>query len=309
MFCNRSKFSINALLVQVLAGGYHKNMFTFRYNPVFRQWVILGKPSAANPLKPTHFLDVGKSDDFTAAAYPRDCFIIEPPSKPHSKFGDSENLVFASQPPVGEYELLLYKGDEEPFFWKTALWSRWLALIQQRIRQIHHNPYLHYLHFTLSTSALTSVPSYLRVGDLIATSHPVCGTNPVLDVELADKLRQKENIFTVVDSGYGCLHVPSAPLYNKEVWYVPQIYRSGFEQIESKERERLAKVLTVLLRRLHLNYPDDHYVINIHSALAAPELESTWWLQIYKEDLNALPLTVRALPENFVQALHTMLKD
>src|SRR5262249_16661097 len=145
-------------------------MYTFRFNPVFEQWVMVGGPVVApRSLKPADLLDVGRRDGFQAASYPRQPFILEPPRTPHEL---ETSLLYQEQPPVGEYELLLYKQVPDFFSWDTAHWEAWLSLVQQRLCQALLNPHLHYVQLVLHTSALESIEGYQRVGDLIVTSHP-----------------------------------------------------------------------------------------------------------------------------------------
>src|SRR4051812_27095540 len=124
-------------------------MFAFRFNPVFDQCVMVGgvvlTPRA---VQPAHLLDVGSRDGFVAATYPRQPFILEP-AKARAPHPQDAGMLYAEQAPVGEYELLLYNGPTDFFIWTSAEWDGWLKLVQQRIRQLHHNPYLHHLHLTL----------------------------------------------------------------------------------------------------------------------------------------------------------------
>lgn len=282
-------------------------MYTFRFNPVFGKWVMLGGAvHQPHPITDAHILDVGKDDDLMAASYPRQPFLIEPPAgKP---FHVHEDQLFASQPPVGEYELLLYKGATNLFSWNSKQWEAWLNLVQHRLRQLHHNPYLHYVHVTLHTQSLDSAPPYARVGDIIAASHQLVGLSTPMDTELADKIADKESVFTIIEDDNGRLYVPSAPLYEKEVWFIPTHYHPGFEQTSKEERRDLAQVLAVLIRQLKLEHPHEEYILDLHTALAGHHEETTWWLQIYRAE-SGVPsvLPIRALPEAFVQHIRYLL--
>lgn len=283
-------------------------MHTFRFNPVFNQWVLLGAPvTVPLEIKESQLLDIGKQAGLAAATYPRQPFLLEPNAKHQSPIDKS--LLYASQSPVGEYELLLFTEEAAPYDWTAKQWDSWLMLIQQRITQLHHNPYLHFVYFTFHTAALHSTNGYQRVGDLIAASHPVSGMSVHLDEETAEKLRKKEDLFVVTDTGEGDLYVPSAPLYAKEVWYLPKTYRSGIDQIEKKEREALAHILAKLMPALHAEFPEAQFCVTIHTSMAGMADDTTWWLQLYQLEYGQLgPLPVHPLPEAFVQHLHFLLK-
>lgn len=282
-------------------------MHTFRFNPVFNQWVLLGGPVVAPlDLKESHLLDVGRKDGFSAATYPRQPFILEP-TRNHDKVDKA--LLYTSQPPVGEYELLLYSGEETPFAWHAKDWDHWLSLLQQRLLQAHHNPYLHFAYFSFHTRALESIAGYQRVGDLIMTSHAIAGSPDPFSTEIADKLRSKEDLFIVEETPVGDLYVPSAPLYNREVWFIPKQYRIGVESIEKEEREGIAHLLSTLFKALHGEFPETPFTLTLHTNMANMADDATWWLQIHEAETTSMSsLTVRPLPEAFVQHLHFLLE-
>jgi hypothetical protein len=283
-------------------------MHTYRFNPVFNRWVLLGGPVAAPlELKESHFLDVGRKDGFSAATYPRQPFLLEPPARRAEKIDDA--LLYPSQAPVGEYELLLYSGEKTPFEWTSKEWSQWLTLLQQRLLQFHLNPYLHFAYFNFHTKAIGSIEGYLRVGDLIATSHAIAGSPDPFSTEIANKLRKREELFVVEETPVGDLYVPSAPLHNREVWFIPKTYRTGIEQIEKNEREGLATILHTLMTALSKEFEEVPFCITIHTNMANMADDATWWLQVYQDDMGTLgDLNVRPLPEAFVQHLHFLLK-
>lgn len=284
-------------------------MYTFRFNPVFHQWVLLGGPvTMEERIEGAHFTDIGKSRDFGAIIHPRQPFLLEPPAaKP---FHQEKGLAFASKPPVGEYEILLYKGYKEFFAWDETTWETWFKLVQIRIRQFQHNPHLHHVHLVLHTSALESVEPYQRVGDLIATSHPVVGMMGELSVELAEKLHEKESVFHLLDDKYGRLYVPSAPLQEREIWYLPAQYQPGVDHVQETGRKHFARVMETLLKHLHAEYPYDHYVLVLHTALAGSEKDTTWWLQMYRDEGGVpSPLPTHGLPELFMRELRFSLKN
>lgn len=276
-------------------------MYTFRFNPVCEQWVLLGTPVPTDlSIKPSHLLDVGKRDGFMAATYPRQPFILDAERpKQHSP-----DRLYADQQPVGEYELLLAEHQQPFFKWQAAQWEAWLSLVQQRIVQFHHNPQLHYLYLALDTGALdTAGKNYQRVGDLVAVSHPVFGEDLVMTAELAEKICARESIYTVAENEYGRLQVPSAPLHEHEAWYIPKRQVSGIEQLTKQERKALAETLADFMAVVHDEWPEDRYLLTLHTSLAAKHRDLLWWVQIHKKtgDLGALP--VRPLPERFVRDL------
>ena len=283
-------------------------MYTFRFNPVFDQWVMLGGAVAApHQLSDAHILtkDGSKKREFLAAVYPRQPFLLEPPDT-HKNHHDS--LLYAEHPAVGEYELLLHKGKKKFFNWEAAEWMSWLDLVQQRLLQAQHNPYIHYVNLTFHSSALESIEGYQRVGDLIATSHPIAGMVGVLDREIAQKLEKKEHLFTIWSGDQGRIYIPSAPLQEKELWYIPAEYQASFERVESEACAELAEVLAHVFNRLHAEYPDEAYVLRLYSQVVGKQEEATWWIQIFKEESQlGGALLVHSLPEAFVQQLKHLL--
>lgn len=285
---------------------YHDSMHTFRFNPVFQQWVLLGTSYAATPaIEERNLLDVGRGKKFAAASHPRQPFILEPDSKAK----DHDDLLYAGKPPVGEYELLLYAGKDPLYTWDHKEWDGWLQLAQQRISQARGNPHLHHLSLTVHTGALKAVEgNWQRVGDLIATSHPVCGMATLIDKEMAHKMLAKEGIFVVQHDSHGSLIVPSAPTHQHEVWYLPAAAHASLGDIDSKERASLAKVLASLMTELKAAYPHEEFLLTFHTALLGSSSHHMWWLQVHQADSAVeLPLPVRPLPELFVRKLQDIL--
>jgi len=279
-------------------------MHTFRFNPVFKQWVLLGTSYAATPtITKNNLLDVGRNGKFVAANHPRQPFLLEP-----SNQKDHSDLVYAGESPVGEYELMLYEGKDPLFVWGAKEWEGWLNLVQRRLLQLQHNPHLHYVHLTVDTGMLKAVDGdFQRVGDLIAASHPLCGMSTLLDREMADKIRHKEQIFTVQEDGYGTLIVPSAPTRQHEVWYLPMVSRSSLARLDPAERKALARTLSVLVGELKAAYPHEEFNLSFHTDLLGNQPEQLWWLQVHQTEPGVeSPLPVRALPELFVRKLQTM---
>lgn len=292
--------------MQVWVSGYHKSMHTFRYNPVFEQWVVLGSPIISHPINLKQFIDVGETKHFVAANYPRHPFLLDPNDVEKTK----QELVYSSRPAVGEYELLLYKGDEDLTQWSVSLWEEWLGLLQTRLMQAHHNPHLSAAKFVLYTRSQTTVnDGMMRVGDLVITSHPIAGSTPVLSEELAHKILKKERIFTLLEGEFGSIQIPSAPLYEKELWLIPKHFKSGVERIDKKEKQDLAEVLMQTFKLLSLEFEESYFVLQIHTSFTEPDEPSTWWLQIYQEpsDMQSA-LTTRAFPENLVAKLKKVLR-
>ena len=252
-----------------------------------------------------HLLDIGSSKEFIAATYPRQPFILES-TQQSTKISHGE-MMYAQQQPVGEYELLLYRGDQEFFFWEQQQWEGWLTLLSNRLRELHHNPFLHYAYPTLRTSALESIEGYVRVGDLIASSHPLLGFLPSLEIAIAEKIRTKERIFTVLDDDRGQLYVPSAPLHEQEVWYIPAKHQPAIESSSTKDRSSCAAVLALLMARLHDEFEHYSYVLNIGTSMASAEGNTTWWIQIYADIPDTSILPVRTVPEGFLQKLRLLL--
>jgi len=280
-------------------------MHTFRFNPVFQQWVLLGTSYAATPvIEKGNLLDVGRGKKFAAASHPRQPFILEPDGK--SK--DHEDLLYAGKPPVGEYELLLYAGKDPLYTWDHKEWDGWLQLTQQRISQARRNPHLHYVSLSINTGGLKKVEGdWQRVGDLIATSHPVCGMTTLIDHEIAEKILAKEGIFAVKQDAHGALLVPSAPTHQHEVWYLPAAAGASLADIDGKGRASLAKVLAPLMVELKAAYPHEEFLLTFHTALLASSSHHMWWLQVHQAGNEDSPLPLRPLPELFVRKLREIL--
>jgi hypothetical protein len=281
-------------------------MHTFRFNPVFRQWVLLGSPVPVQvEVTAAQLLSIGKGNDLVAATYPKQPFILDPkPGVPKTPAGER---LYADEPALGEYELFLYGGKHHFYDWKQKQWEAWLTLAQQRILQFHHNPHIHFAALSLHTSALDSVSGYQRVGDLIGTSHQIAGEMPLLTPTLADKLFAKERGYVLHESKQGRLQVPSAPLGEQEVWYVPTAYKRGIEQIGKSEREECAFVLAKLFPALHEEYPRDNYVLTVYTAMADHKEEITWWIRIQRQATHTTPVQSRPYPEGFLRTLRILL--
>src|SRR5690606_15565431 len=144
-------------------------------------------------------------------------------------------------------------------------WEAWLMLIQQRLLQAHHNPHLHHAAVFFHTKALGTVEGYQRVGELIATSHPLAGLSVPLPVELARKIRHKEDVFIVRDHPQGCLYVPSAPTHEKEIWYIPGAPHPGFETVDKPTRHALAKDLRDIFQMYTAEFPAARLQLTLHT--------------------------------------------
>jgi hypothetical protein len=283
-------------------------MYAFRYNPLVKRWVLLGGPIQQHiELSSAHFLGGATHKEFVAATYPKQPFLVEPPET----FGEAPGLAYKEEPPVGEYELLLYSGDKNLADWGVDEWDAWLQLAQHRLLQLHHNPYLHHVQLTLRTAAEHSIAKFHWVGDLIATSHPIAGNPIELTAELAQKICQREAVFTLHKDEYGSLQVPSAPTFHDEVWYLPTEIRAGIEGVHGKERQAVAQLLAWVIGRLRTVHPHFHYALTIHTVLAGDHDDACWWFQLHREVPNAefSALPIQPLPELVLQQLRYVLQS
>lgn len=276
-------------------------MYTFRFNPLFKAWVVLGAPGR-------HEVDLSKAqllgserDRFVAAHNPNQPFVLDPPGKKAA----AAPMLHEERPALGEYELLLHRGHGTLSRWKAKEWEGWLHLVQQRLRHAHHNPHLHHVRVSFHTGWMNTVGNeFARVGELIMTSHPVAGEVPLLEYELVEKLRTKERTYVLHDATDGLLYAPSAPLFEKEVWYVPVRQGSSITDAPSASRSHTADALALLFTALHAEWPEEHFVIELHTALVGGQEDVTWWLRVY-QDARRVPatLTVLPLPEQFIRKL------
>lgn len=249
-------------------------------------------------------LDVGRTEMLVAAVHPRQPFILEPDKKSH----DHSDLVYAGQPPVGEYEFLLYRGHDPLTSWDAEAWEQWLNLAIQRLRQLQRNPHLGYAYLSINTAVQHSLSGWLRVGDLVATSHPVNGVSVLIDRELAAKIAKKEALFIVRETGHGMVIVPSAPTHDNEVWYFPKVMRPLVHGISKEEKQELAETLSVLARELKTAFTHQEFTFTFHTDLVGDHQESSWWLQIYRSEAGVeSPVPLRGLPELFVSKLRGIL--
>ena len=275
-------------------------MHTFRYNPVAKQWVLLGDALPHElRVSEAHRLDAHQPGPFFAASYPESPFQLEPGEALGRPAG---SLLYAERPPVGEYELLLYGGAEPIALWRAQEWEGWLRLVQQRLSQLYHNPHLHYATVSLRTGLQHTAQPYLRAGDLVASSHPVSGQTAELSAELAGRLAEREQAFILHADRFGTLLAASAPTLADELWYLPATAHPGFETQSKEARHALAETLASLMSRLRTS--ERHYAIRLHTSLQASS-DLTWWLQIYHDmpmhAAEALPL--QRLPELLVREL------
>ena len=214
-----------------------------------------------------------------------------------------EGRLHVDNPPVGEYELLLANESQSLFKWKQKQWEEWLGLLQLRLLQLHHNPQLHHVLFALKTEALHSIEGYQRVGDLIATSHPIAGENPVLTAELASKIAEKEWLYKAHVGKHGYVYMPSAPTGEREIWYVPTTEHAGIEQIGRSERDELAYCLEKLVGGLHDEYPKDNFSIQIFTQIAGIAGDHVWWLRISHDAHHSGAVASHGYPEPLLRRL------
>lgn len=283
-------------------------MYTFRFNPVFKQWVLLGEPIPHSlSLKTAHWIQpqVPDAPNFQAATFPGQPFIIESAARRGS---DNQELLYPEQEPVGEYELLVYRGDTAFFDWDAREWEQWHLLLSDRIRRLHLNPHLHFVTASLSTQALASIGAHQRVGDLIAVSHPLAGLSTPIERDLLRKLLEHEKLFVLHQSAHGAIYVPTAPLHRHEVWYLPSPEGSrGVENLEPKARKELAESLSHIFAALHEEFPAKHWQLTVHTAMAGIEAEDSWWIQIYEDVTGSQPLPLQPLPERLMITLRHVL--
>lgn len=271
-------------------------------------WVLVGEPIAQSlQIRDGHFLTKSHelAPSFRVAALPRQPFILEP----GPKLKPEDDFLYSAQQPVGEYELMLYSGEIDFFHWHSHDWDQWLILLADRIQQLHLNPYLHFVTVNLSTKLLKTVGGdYQRVGDVIASSHPLAGMSVSLDKELAAKILATEELFVVRSDENGSFYVPTAPLHKHEIWYLPHARVSGVESIEIVQRKPLAKSLSELFSVLNEEFPSTHWQLTVHTAMAGSERDDTWWIQIYEDGDQTPPgLVVHDSPERFVFTLKHLL--
>jgi hypothetical protein len=280
-------------------------MHTFRFNPLFKHWVVLGTPMGHQlELNPGHLLHSGGKSHFLAATNPEQPFVLDSPGRK-----PTGTTLYEEQPPLGEYELLLYRGDAKVSHWRAIEWEQWLELIQQRLRHFQHNPNLHHVEVRFHTSWVNTVgPAMLRVGDVIATSHPVAGRAPLLEHDLIAKLRKRERSYVLHDADDGFIYVPSAPLFEKEVWYAPIEQDSSIADCSAAGRRHTAEGLSLLMGALMKEWPNEHFAVELHTALIGTDNEVSWWVRVYQE-ARRLPatLTVLPLPEKFLRELGSLI--
>ena len=286
-------------------------MYTFRFNASCNQWILLGEPlpslltiQKANLITQTA---VGHTSEFVAATYPRQPFVLDAVSKPGSK--SHEDLVYAEQPPYGEYELLLHTGSESFFNWTGDTWEDWLSLLAERLRQIRHNHHVHYVSLVLHTAGLhTAGPQYQRVGDVIAASHPLTGMGDVLPSEVIEKIREKEQLFVVHSASAGDVYVPSAPRFSKELWLLPTAPDVSIGSLNNLQRKGVAKLLSTIFRVLHTEFPGQHFVMRVNTDFEREKHGHSWWIQIHEqENASSGTLSVVQSPERFVLLMRQIL--
>lgn len=285
-------------------------MYTFRFNPVFKQWVLLGEQFPHQlVVSPSQRLDHGKVShpDFFAVPHPRSPFLLDPPAK-HKRHDN--DLLHGAEAPVGEYEILCYSGDKGFSQWNAQTWEDWLALFLERFRQLHANPHLHHVSLKLHTNALTTLGNELqRVGDLVATSHQISGMPHHLTEELLHKLQRSEHLFQVHAGEHGFLYVPSAPLNSHEVWYLPATHATSIDALTKAERHEFAYTMSLLMGVLSTEFDRENFVITVHTGMTStPNHQGCWWVQIHQDTAGSTAIAQpKPLPERFVLLLRQLL--
>ena len=176
-------------------------------------------------------------------------------------------------------------------------------MVQHRIVQIHANPHLHYVHLSFQTKALETIEGYQRVGDLIATSHPLLGFLPALTEEQVEKIRHKETISMLSNDAEGSLYVPLAPMHTNECWYFPALAKPGIEQMNKAERLAVSEAMAALIGGIHEEFPHQQLHINVSTSIQGMAEGTSWWIQIFADIPDDTPLPIRPLPEGFIQRL------
>ncbi len=279
-------------------------MHAFRYNPVFHQWVLVGPqpiPTAIT-LNTSALLDGGKSSaPFVAAHLPHQPLVFDPLEV---TMGVEEGQVYASEPPVGEYELLLYRGPEDVFTWTAAQWTGWLELVQQRVRQLHTNEHLQHVHVQFNTGLRKQVEGYHRVGDLVAATQELVGMSTLITDEIATKLHERERFFELHHDTLVHLILPAAPLHENEMWFLPHRHHPSVESVGADERAGMGQLLALLMAHLHHEFPQAEWMVRVHSGMATHAPHLCWWLQVYQAVGTEKPaLAVHTLPEYFLKKL------
>lgn len=284
-------------------------MYSLRFNPIYKKWILCGPPVLPfEQIGKGHLLDLGKAGDFKVASMPRDILQMEQPTDRKFQKEHADTLHLA-HPPLGDYELVLYEGDRDFWDWDKKMWGKWLSLIQHRVLLLHANLNISQLYFELRTDWLFSLKSYTRAGELIGISHPVLESPSMSEFE-QEKL-QKEELFTIYKGEYGWLYVPSAPMANKELWYLPYEAKGGIEHLERAGLEELAHVLSKLMSKLHDEWPNENWSLKLHLEVGATKKDYGWWLSINslspKLGEGCVALPVVSNPEGFVYVLHHLL--
>lgn len=273
--------------------------YTYRYNPIEARWVMVGPP-----IPPPERLEAKPPKDrkqlFSWMAYPRDLFVVEPV---HTRKQPPKDTVYLEQQPVGEYEVLLYHGDTDTYQWTAKEWKGWLELVQSRLVGLYQNPYVHIVRCSVPLSQRhTAEPAY-RVGELIATSHPVIPEVPSLADELVHKIHRLEKGYVVHDVTEAFVYVASAPTYPDETWIVPRTARGGFIQAEAKALREAAELLEWLFVRLRDEFPKNEYVLELHVNFEQDD-EAAWWIRVYKQPgTTEAGLTAQMYPEVLAHTL------
>lgn len=273
-------------------------MHTYRFNPVFKRWVMVGPTIPERIIvKSAHLLSIGKIGNFEAASHPKDPFLLDPENRGPSGLA----RLFVDHQPLGEYELVLYKSKHDFWEWDAKIWHNWLQVVQQRIIQAYHKPRLNHVDISLNTALLDTIQGYQRAGDVVFTSHKLF-ENPELGQEMAKKIIQKESLYILHEDGFGAVYVPSAPTEELEVWYMPK-QGSRLEACGKSERMANARILQKLVSGLHEEYPKNQFHLHIYTTIVEDNTDSLWWIRIHKVSSLERSLPIQASPEGFLKKL------
>jgi hypothetical protein len=279
-------------------------MYTIRFNAVLQQWVLLGEPMPETMQVREQQLQAVTPDlpQWRILPHPRHPFQVDAPKtgKHHA------DLVTAEHAPVGEYDLVVYTGDLPILRWTNTEWAQWLQVIASRLRTHERQMRSGHVRCVLHTKGASSLGvGYVRAADCMVLSHKLAGMYEPLQRELAKKLLERERLFTVADTAHAAVYVCSAPSQVAEVWVLPHTEHATLSDERAETIAHVAGNLTRTLSKLHAEYPERQWVIQVHTAMHAAHTAAQWWVQIYADTSGSLdqPLTALAAPERLVTLL------
>jgi hypothetical protein len=280
-------------------------MHTFRFNPVFEHWVVLGSSIPREvSIRPGDLLHNGGKARFEVANFPGNQFLLDAPSR-----RSEAPTLHREQPALGEYELVLQRDTNPVGLWSAEDWTAWITLVRARLANGHHNPKLHHAVVEFRSRFLNTIAdaTYQRVGDIIMTSHAVAGATPRLSTDLVDKLREHESGYVLHDGPDGMMYAPSAPLHAHEVWYVPQDQGDALSDASSKVCKHTGEALALVVRALCSEWPKQELAVVVHTAVVQGSTQHSWWIQIFADAGQQASVQAVPLPEPFLRTLSYLL--